>query len=157
MNHNRKIENDDQKFYTNNVNVEIPEVEKTDSFRLISAENAYYLKGYFDHKAMIDGILEGFEVAKKTSYNGSHVCTEMNWALNDIHGSGRLLEYKVLVDTMNSSFSHLNMCQYDINLFDGATLLKVLQMHPYIIAHGQVVQQNPYYITPEDFLRNYKS
>jgi hypothetical protein len=42
------------------------------------------------------------------------------------------------------------MCQYDARLFDGATLFKVLQVHPYIIAQGQIVR-NPYYIKPEDF------
>ena len=43
------------------------------------------------------------------------------------------------------------MCQYDARLFDGATLFKVLQIHPFMVAQGQVVR-NPYYLRPEEFL-----
>jgi hypothetical protein len=43
------------------------------------------------------------------------------------------------------------VCQYDANRFDGATILKCLEVHPYMIVHGQVVH-NPYYITPQEFL-----
>jgi hypothetical protein len=42
------------------------------------------------------------------------------------------------------------MCLYDARLFDGATLFKVLQVHPYMIARGQIVR-NPFYVRPEEF------
>jgi len=41
------------------------------------------------------------------------------------------------------------MCQYDARIFYGANLFKVLQVHSYMIAQGQVVR-NPYYAKPEE-------
>jgi hypothetical protein len=48
------------------------------------------------------------------------------------------------------------MCQYDARRFDGATLYKVLQVHPYMVAQGQLVQ-NPYYVKPDEFLASLRS
>jgi hypothetical protein len=75
----------------------------------------------------------------------------MTWALKDIPGSDQLLEYEVLLNTVISAFPHTGMCQYDARIFDGASLFKVLQVHPFMIAHGQIVS-NPYYIRPEEYV-----
>jgi hypothetical protein len=47
------------------------------------------------------------------------------------------------------------MCQYDARVFDGATLFRVLKVHPYMSAHGQIVR-NPFYTRPEEFLKEVK-
>jgi len=131
--------------------VEISEVEEKGDLGFAKAENAYCPDGKFDPKAMIDRSLNRFEVSAKAGYKGSRSCGEMSWALKGIPGSERILEYEVLLNTVNSTFPHSGMCQYDVRLFDGATLFKVLQVHPYVIANGQIVQ-NPYYKKQEEVM-----
>jgi hypothetical protein len=131
--------------------VEITKVEEDGSFAISPAENAYCPNGQFDPQKMINDSKLRYEQAEKAGYTGSRSCGEMSWALKGLPGSERLIEYEVLLNTVNVPFPHTGMCQYDARLFDGVTLLKVLQVHPYIIAQGQVVQ-NPYYIRPEEFL-----
>jgi hypothetical protein len=131
--------------------VEIKKVEEDGSFAISPAENAYCPNGRFDPQKTINDSKLRYEQAEKAGYTGSRACGEMSWALKGLPGSERLIEYEVLLNTVNVPFSHTGMCQYDARLFDGVTLLKVLQVHPYIIAQGQVVQ-NPYYIRPEEFL-----
>jgi len=41
-----------------------------------------------------------------------------------------LIEYEMMLNTVESDFPHSGMCQYDARLFDGATLFRVLQVHP---------------------------
>jgi hypothetical protein len=130
--------------------VEISEAEEKGDLAFAKAENAYCPDGQFDPKAMINRTVNRYEVSEKAGYKGSRACGEMSWALKGIPGSERLLEYEVLLNTVNTTFPHTGMCQYDVRLFDGATLFKVLQVHPYIIAQGQIVS-NPYYIRPEEF------
>jgi hypothetical protein len=130
--------------------VELSQAEENGSFSISKAERAYCPEGQFDPQEMINRSLQRYDLAKKAGYPGSRACGEMSWVLNGIPGSERILEYEVLLNTINEAFPHTGMCQYDARLFDGATLLKVLQVHPYLIAQGQVVQ-NPYYIRPEDF------
>jgi hypothetical protein len=88
---------------------------------------------------------------KKAGFSGIRSCGEMSWALKNIPGSDRLMEYETLLNTVGGEFPHSGMCQYDARLFDGATLLNILKVHPYMIAQGQIVK-NPFYMRPDEFL-----
>jgi len=136
--------------------VELSEAEKTGSFAISKAEKAYCPDGKFEPQKMIDRSVNRYDQAEKAGYSGSRACGEMSWALRDIPGANHLLEYEVLLNTVTSTFPHSGMCQYDARLFDGATLFKILQVHPYMIAQGQIVR-NPFYIRPEEFQSEQKS
>lgn len=93
---------------------------------------------------------------KKPGFSGSRACGEMTWVLRGIPGSERLLEYEVGLNMIEDDFPRIGMCQYDARLFDGVTLFKVLQVHPFMVAQGQIVR-NPFYMKPEEFLKQLKS
>jgi hypothetical protein len=122
-----------------------------DSFRIIKAEDSYCPSGRFVPQQVLDNAVARYDVASKAGYTGSRACGEMTWVLKGIPDSDRFLEYEVGLNMIHNDFPRVGMCQYDARLFDGAMLFKVLQVHPYMIAQGQIVR-NPYYITPEEFL-----
>jgi hypothetical protein len=68
----------------------------------------------------------------------------MSWALRGRPGSHRLVEYEALINTLHPALPTLGICLYDSRLFDGTTLFRVLQAHPYVMNNGQLVQ-NPFY------------
>ena len=68
----------------------------------------------------------------------------MTWALRDVAGSDQLIKYEAGINKEMKTRPYTVFCQYDANLFSGATLLEVLRVHPYMIAKGQVVS-NPHY------------
>jgi hypothetical protein len=119
---------------------------------IVKAEEAYCPNGHFDPQERISSMLARYDMAKKAGYTGSRVTGEMTWAFKGIPGSERLLEYEVLLNTVTDPFPHIGMCQYDARLFDGATLFRVLRVHPYMVAQGQVVR-NPYYLRPPAALK----
>ncbi|MEJ2641893.1 MAG: MEDS domain-containing protein [Desulfosarcinaceae bacterium] len=131
--------------------VELPKAEKDSAFGIIPAKSAYCPSGRFRPQEVIDTMVSRYAMARKAGYRGSRACGEMSWALRDIPGADRFLEYEVRINTICESFPYIGMCQYDARLFDGATLFKVLQVHPFMIAHGQLVR-NPFFIKPEEFL-----
>jgi hypothetical protein len=130
--------------------INLPESDETPSFKIADADKAYCPNGSFEPEKMIERSKKRYKVAKEAGFCGSRASGEMSWALKGIPGSERIFEYESLLNAFKEDFPHSGMCQYDSRLFDGATLLKILQVHPYVIAHGQVVQ-NPYYIKPSDF------
>jgi len=138
------------------IGVELPEAEKKGTFSISNAENAYCPNGQFDPQAMIDGSVHRYDQIKNSGYSGVRSCGEMSWVFKDIPGSNRWMEYEALLNTVGGTFPHSGMCQYDARLFDGAALFKVLQLHPYMIAQGQIVQ-NPYYIKPQEYFAEIKS
>jgi hypothetical protein len=127
------------------------EPKDDDSFRIIKAEIAYCPSGSLVPQQVLDNAIARYAAAKNAGYSGSRACGEMTWVLRGIPGSERLLEYEVGLNMIHDDFPHIGMCQYDARLFDGAMLFMVLQVHPYMVAQGQIVR-NPFYIKPEEFL-----
>ncbi len=136
--------------------VELQKAEEAGSFSISPAESYYCAGGHLVPEQVIDGAKSRFAMVQKAGYSGSRVCGEMTWVLKGIPGSDRLLEYEALLNTLQPTVPFIGMCQYDARLFDGATLFRVLQVHPYMIAQGQIVR-NPYYIRPEEFLAKYQA
>jgi len=133
--------------------VELPEEGAGGPFSISASMDAYCPHGRFAPEEMIGGMLPRYERAKMAGYSGSRSCGEMTWALKGIPGSEKLLAYEAMLNTVGGDFPHSGMCMYDARLFDGATLFKVLQVHPYMIARGQIVR-NPFYLRSEEALSN---
>ena len=133
------------------IGVVLPDDEGKGSFSISKAEDYYLPDGVFDPRALINGAPQRFAVARKAGYSGTRACGEMTWALRCLSDSDRLMEYEALLNTVTDTFPHSGMCQYDARIFDGATLFKVLRVHPYMIAQGQIVS-NPFYMRPEEFM-----
>jgi hypothetical protein len=121
------------------------------SFGIVPAENAYCPSGNFVPQIVLDNMLARYAMAKEAGYSGSRACGEMTWVLRKIPGADRFPEYEVGINLIHEDFPYVGMCQYDARLFDGATLFRVLQVHPHLVAQGQFVR-NPFYIKPEEFL-----
>ena len=127
--------------------------EATDDgpLRIAEAERAYCPDGRFEPRRVVDRMLPGYELVKAAGFRGVRTIGEMSWALRGLPGSDRLVEYEALINTIETTFPHIGMCQYDARLFDGATLFQMLRVHPHVIAGGRVVR-NPYYVRPEVLL-----
>jgi hypothetical protein len=127
-----------------------------DAFRIVKAESSYCQGGSFVPQTVITNAVSRYDTAKEAGYTGSRVTGEMNWVLRGIPGSEYLLEYEVGLNLIQHDFPRVGMCQYDARLFDGATLFQILQVHPYMVAQGQIVK-NPFYIQPEEFMANLRA
>ncbi len=136
--------------------IELPKAEETGAFAIARAENAYCPSGQFVPPEVITSMEARYVMARQAGYHGSRTTGEMTWVFRDIPGSDRLLEYETRINLITETFPYIGMCQYDARLFDGATLFKVLQVHPYMVAQGQIVR-NPFYVRPEEFLKDLAS
>ncbi|MDH3973871.1 MAG: MEDS domain-containing protein [Deltaproteobacteria bacterium] len=136
------------------MDIVLPKGGNSEQFAIRDAENTYCPEGTFIPQRMLDNLKKYYKQALDEGYGGARVSGEMSWALKDIPGSERLMEYEALVNDVLKSHPVTAICQYDANKFDGATILDVLNVHPMMIVHGQIVQ-NPYYMKPQDFLNEY--
>ncbi len=125
--------------------IAVPEAEAGGGFAIVPAAEAYCAGGSHEPEATIGAIKKGYQIAQAGGFTASRVCAEMSWALRGLPGSERFLEYEALLNRIDVPFPHTGMCQYDARLFDGATLFKVLSVHPFMVAQGQIVH-NPYYV-----------
>jgi hypothetical protein len=124
------------------------------SVEVLPAEPTYCPDGTFDPDRMLDALRTFRREADDAGHSGFRASGEMGWALSGIPGSERLLEYEAKLNYVFPECQITGICQYDANRWDGATLLNVLRVHPYMVVRGQVLE-NPYYMTPDDYLREY--
>jgi len=139
-----------------NMEIELHQGDKAQQFNVTIAEDTYCPKGKFVPNEMLDTLRSFYRQTIDEGYPGCRVSGEMSWALKGIPGSDRLMEYEALVNDVLVTHPVTSICQYDANLFDGATILDILKVHPMMIVRGQIVR-NPYYIKSEEFLKNYNS
>jgi hypothetical protein len=133
--------------------IDLPESE---GFSITDAAKTYSPSGEFVPETMLSTLREFYGQAKRSGYPNARVSGEMSWALKGIPGSERLMEYEALVNEVLVTHPVTAICQYDANRFSGGAILDVLKVHPMMVVHGQIVQ-NPFYMKPQDFLKDYRS
>lgn len=135
--------------------VELPLDCEIPSFGISTVQNAYYPSGTFDPQEYKSAMLPRFNRSKAAGFSGMRSCGEMTWALKGIPGSERLLEYEMMLNTVQAPFRFSGMCQYDARLFDGATLFHVLKVHPWMVVKGKIIH-NPFYLSPDEFQQEFR-
>lgn len=124
------------------------------NLQLAEASTVYTPDGHFDPDSMFTTLRRFRDALKDGDYSGARASGEMSWALRGVPGSERLVEYEAGLNHVLPECGITGICQYDVRRFDGATILDVLRVHPLMVVRGQVVE-NPYYMTPEQFLEEY--
>lgn len=120
------------------------------------ALDVYCPNNKFSADHMLHNLAKYYEDAIAEGFSGARVTGETNWLTKHIPGCEHFIEYESLINEVTEKHPVTVMCQYDATRFDGGTIFDILQVHPLMLVHGQVVK-NPAYIKPEEFLKEFKS
>lgn len=80
----------------------------------------------------------------------------MDWALEDFPGVNDLLEYETRFNYVMPRNKDVVICVYDLARFRADTVIDVMRTHPMIIIGG-ILQENPFFVPPDDFLRELRN
>lgn len=122
-------------------------------FVLSGAEAVYFKDGYFDPERMISMLVGFHKGSLACGCKGARVIGEMSAAITTIAGGSRLLDYEGQVNATLLEHPITAVCQYDARVFDGATIMDVLSVHPLMFIHGNVIQ-NPFFMAPAKLARH---
>jgi hypothetical protein len=113
---------------------------------------AYLRDGRFDQ----DRMLEVFENLSSGNDNGgyplSRIVCQMDWAANERSHIDSLVEFESRVNDVWRRHEDAVICVYDLAKFGGDTVIDIMRTHPMVIIGG-ILQPNPFYVPPEEFLR----
>ncbi len=127
------------------------EITKSEAISLAQTREVYFENNCFEPERMLN-LLKGFYfTAQKQGFSAARVIGEMIPEIENVEGGSRLLEYESKVSLLLEEYPVTAVCQYDARLFDGATIMDVLKVHPLMLVKGSVVH-NPFYIPPMEFL-----
>jgi len=76
----------------------------------------------------------------------------MEWAADDPSLVENLVEFESRVNEVWDRHNDAVICVYDLRKFGGDTVVDIIRTHPMIVIGG-VLQQNPFFVPPKEFLR----
>jgi len=117
----------------------------------VEADNVLLTDGRFDPERLLSQLSEFCDSARGEGWSGALVVAEISPAIPEMTGGGRLIEFEVEVNRLLLNRPMAIVCQYDLRRFDGAILMDVLRVHPFIMIRGSVMR-NPFHSSADDAL-----
>ena len=119
---------------------------------IIGWDEAHLRGGSFNQSAMLsllpvllnDGRTRGFPITR--------FIADMAWVLNDPGALDRLLEYECRANLALPKAGDIVICSYDLDKFGATVVVDALRTHPVVLIGG-IVQRNPFYVPPEELLK----
>ena len=142
---------DDAESWLTRMGIDVPPHADLANLAVFSAPEVYCGSGKFVPEEMLETIRRTYLDAVTSGHPGARISGEMSWACRSVPGSERLCEYESLINRVVETHPVTAVCQYDTNLFDGATIAEILKVHPMLIVGEQIVR-NPYYIKTEEYI-----
>jgi hypothetical protein len=137
--------------FFNEKGISYRDVYGSGAFSLDKTRNVYFEGGRFEPERMINLLKDFYTNSINSQRTGARVIGEMLPEISSIPGGSRLLEYESKISLLLRDYPVTAVCQYDTREFEGAVLMDVLKVHPYMIVRGSVVN-NPFFIEPEAYL-----
>lgn len=130
--------------------IDVAEAERTGQLEVCAWEDAYLKDGYFDGDRMVRVLEEVLEKARER-YALTRLMGNMEWALAALPGVNDIVRYEAKLNYVLPRHPDPVVCVYDLNKHSGAVVMDILRTHPLVILGG-VLQENPLYVPPDDFL-----
>jgi hypothetical protein len=132
------------------VGIDPAAAQQTGQLDLREWADAHLRGGFFDQartRALIEDIRER---SKQEGFWRIRFVTHMEWAVEARPGVDALLEYEARANL--AAFADPVICVYDLAKFGGDVVVDVMRTHPLIILGG-ILQDNPFFMPPDEFLR----
>ena len=132
--------------------IDVAAVEQSGQLEIVAWPDSHLLEGsQFDPERalqLIDGLLHA---SREQGYRRTRGIGYMNWALENQIRAGALMAYEARLNEILLRYDDPIICSYDLSYSSGAVVLDVMRTHPAALIGG-VLQQNPFYIAPEEML-----
>ena len=129
--------------------------ERSGQLELRINTDTYLVGGRFDKERM----LSAFEqIASGNAPGGfplSRIVCRMDWAAEGKSYIHDLIEFESRVNRVWERHDDAVICTYHLGKFGGDTVVDIMRTHPMIIIGG-ILQRNPFYVPPAEFLQEIK-
>ena len=115
-------------------------------------EDTYLPEGRFSKEAHIDRLDILVSSAIKDGYQRFRLIADATFIIRRAVDTKEWFVYEAEVNNFAPRYPQLLLCLYDLDQFDGDMVIYILKTHPRILVNGLVIN-NPYYLSPHDFVR----
>jgi hypothetical protein len=130
--------------------IDVARAEASGQLEIRPWESAYLRQGRFDQYAMA-ALVEEVLGQGTEQFGMTRLWANMEWSLEDFPGVDDIVEYESRLNEVTSRFDDVVVCTYDLTRFRATVVMDILRTHPQVIVGG-ILQENPFYVPPEQFL-----
>jgi MEDS: MEthanogen/methylotroph, DcmR Sensory domain len=107
--------------------------------------------GRFDLEGWLSTFEQVLQSGPASGYGQTRFFGHMEWALTGLPGTDDLIEYETRVNYVIPKYEDTVICTYDLTKFGASAVMDALRTHPVVIIGG-LLQENPFYVSPEQLL-----
>ena len=85
----------------------------------------------------------------------SRICCRMDWAAEGQFHVDNVIEFESRVNDVWRQHDDAVICTYHLGDFSGDAVIDIMRTHPMVIIGG-ILQQNPFFVPPEEFLQEFR-
>jgi hypothetical protein len=137
------------------VGIDPTAAQQTGQLELRTDAETYLREGHFDQDRMLEVFEQLASGDAKGGFRLSRIVCHMNWAAGSRSHLDNLVEFESRVNDVWRRHDDAVVCVYDLAKFGGGTVVDIMRTHPMIIIGG-ILQQNPFFVPPEKFLREFR-
>jgi len=120
-------------------------------------EEAHLQGGYFEQNKMLSLVEELLTGCKNDGFGLTRIWANMEWAAPaNVRGRHQIVEYESRLNYVLPKYGDVVVCTYDVNKFSAPLLLDIMRTHPQVIIGG-ILQENPFYVPPDQLIEEIRS
>jgi len=133
--------------------IDVAVVERNGQLRLHDWNDTYFRHGHFDQHAMLALIEAELQEGAGQGFRLSRAIGHVAWALEDRPDVQDVVEFEARLNYILPRYKDPIICVYDLSRFGAAIVVDMLRTHPMVIIGG-ILQENPFFVPPDEFLRD---
>jgi hypothetical protein len=134
------------------IGIDLQVTQQSGQLEVRTNTESYLRDGRFDQDRMLEVFKQLASGNAKRGFPLSRIVCHMDWAAEGRSYVDNLVEFESRVNDVWRRHDDAVICVYDLAQFGGETVVDIMRTHPMIIIGG-ILQQNPFFVPPEEFLR----
>jgi AcrR family transcriptional regulator len=106
------------------------------SLRVDTWSDTFLRAGRFDPTAMVDFVRSTMAEGRALGFARTRLIGYMEWALEDVPGVGRIIDYEARLQVVLRGLPDLVVCAYDIGRHSQSVVLETILAHPIALIGG---------------------
>lgn len=131
--------------------VNVPDAVASGQLEVRPWQDGPLCDGRFDQDTWLLRFEDVLQSGPAAGYAQTRFLADMEWALAALPGVGDLIEFETRVNYVMPKYHDIVICAYDLSKFSAPVVMDALRTHPVVIVGG-LLQQNPFFVPPEQFL-----
>ena len=132
--------------------VDVARARENHQLETLVSEETYLRDGHFDQEAMLELIQRVLRAGRDLGFALTRLVAHAEHMTQDFEGANSFVEYESKLNYILPDYPDPVVCTYDLNRVSSGVAMDVMRTHPMVIIGG-ILQENPFFVPPEEFLR----